>query len=169
MFYALETLNKSYICLENLNDCEFIEDLTSLSLFLQKGVEYYKFYKNFMINEKIKKLNCVNSNTNINENEYEEVKKNKGNEYEKNNGESTIEKKQCNNCKELNNEKKVNGSKNKMEVESKVKQFISKNEFGKEKKIDEITKIKKEIQVINDQNSKLQWEIERDVMPLLII
>ena len=45
-------------------------------------------------------------------------------------------------------------------MESKVKQFIN---GPKEKKIDDLVKMKREIQEIKDQNSRLQWEIERDV------
>lgn len=51
-------------------------------------------------------------------------------------------------------------------VESKVKQYIkkgSKNGSPSVKKVDDLTNLKREIQEIKDQNSKLQWEIERDV------
>ena len=50
-------------------------------------------------------------------------------------------------------------------MESKVKQFIN---GPKEKKIDDLVKMKREIQEIKDQNSRLQWEIERDVNKLVI-
>ena len=50
-------------------------------------------------------------------------------------------------------------------MESKVKQFIN---GPKEKKIDDLVKMKREIQEIKDQNSRLQWEIERDGNKLVI-
>ena len=50
-------------------------------------------------------------------------------------------------------------------MELKVKQFIN---GPKEKKIDDLVKMKREIQEIKDQNSRLQWEIERDVNKLVI-
>jgi len=55
----LETLTKSYIALDNIDSCEFIDEISKLSLFLQKTIEYYKVYNNFLTSEKIKKLNII--------------------------------------------------------------------------------------------------------------
>lgn len=154
MFYSLETLNKSYICLDNLTNESSIEEMSHLSLFLQKAIEYYKLHKNFLINEKIKKLNVVQEdNSTENEPDVLQIQPEKPEKIEVNAE-----------TKEING----NESKKLSEVSSKVKEFIS-NGGNKEKKIDDLEKMRKEILQIKDQNSKLRWEIERDVNFLFLL
>ena len=195
MFFALETLNKSYVSLNNLENTDSFDELTKLSLFLQKAIEYYKVYKNYMITEKIKKLakneNFIENNENFiakNENQSkndekqakndekqaknEEKQENQGkttgkNEENEKNDLKTIKiKKNGKIIKPIQKSSKIERNDENPEklfkVESKVKQFIEKNGVN-EKKIDDLAKMKKEIQEIKDQNSKLHWEIERDV------
>lgn len=149
----METLNKSYICLDNVTNTNSIEEMSHMSLFLQKAIEYYKLYKNFLINEKIKKLNVVqDANSNENEPDVLQIQPEKPEKIEP----------------DAEN-KEINGNENKKssEISSKVKEFIA-NGGAKEKKIDDLEKMRKEILQIKDQNSKLRWEIERDVIFLYI-
>ena len=163
IFYALETLNKSYICLDNIEGFGSLAEMSRLSLFLQKAIEYYKVYKNLIISEKIKKLNEAEIDEKNLENEatHQETQKVNGKEPLKN---EENKKNAQNELKNSGKETKIkeNEGKKRIEVESKVKQFIAKNGVN-ERKIDDLTKMKKESMEIKDQNSKLHWEIERDV------
>lgn len=137
MFFALETLNKSFNCLENVQtDKDFFEELSKLSFFLQKSIECYKLHRTLIINEKIKKM----------ENNQEEAYLNEGESEARKDLPCPMEKpEKIETAESEKNNKKGKG------IDEKVK----KNE--------EIEKMKKDILKIKDQNSKLRWELERDV------
>lgn len=137
----METLNKSYDYFSEETKLGINEELAKITMFLQKGIEYYKIHKNYMIQEKIKKLTVPDQYEKIEEEEH------------------TLENEKAESPNNLN----VIPTQNEQKIEE-----IKKNEEKilkgkKQNKNDDVIKLKKEINEIKLNNSKLFWDIEREV------